>query len=77
MIRRHERRFDEIARIEIRTAWKTVNIERQFHGELLTFAVNVGTDAAAGAASALFSPAIDMSDRAKAILAGSRRSHSA
>jgi hypothetical protein len=59
MIRRHERRFDEIARIEIRTAWKTVNIERQFHGELLTFAVNVGTDAA------------------KAILAGSRRSHSA
>jgi hypothetical protein len=71
MIRRHERRFDEIARVEVRTAWKTVNIEMRFHGELMTFAVNVGTNAAAGAALALFPPTIDMSDRAKAMLSGS------
>ncbi|WP_157222651.1 hypothetical protein [Novosphingobium sp. AP12] len=71
MIRRHERRFDDIARIEVRTVWKTVNIEMQFRGELLTFAVNVGTTAAAGAALALFPPAVDMSERAKAILSGS------
>jgi hypothetical protein len=70
MIRKYERQFDEIARIEVRTAWKTMNIEMQFRGELLTFAVNVGTNAAAGAALALFPPTIDMSDRAKAILSG-------
>jgi len=39
----------------------------QFHGELLTFAVNVGTSAGAGAALALLPPTIVMSERAKAI----------
>lgn len=70
MVRRHERRFDEIARIEVKIAWKTVNIEMQFHGELLTFAVNAGTTAAAGAALALFPSALDTSEHAKAILSG-------
>lgn len=71
MIRKQERRFDEIERIEIRTAWKTVNIELHFRGELLTFAVNVGTLAAAQAALALFPATVAMSDRAKSVLAGS------
>lgn len=71
MIRKQERRFDEIERIEIRTAWKTVNIEMHFSGELLTFAVNVVTLAAAQAALALFPATVAMSDRAKSVLAGS------
>lgn len=75
MIRKYDRRFDEITRIEVRTAWKTVNIEMQFHGDLLTFAVNIGTIAAARSALALFPPRINMSERAKAILSG--RVHSA
>jgi hypothetical protein len=71
MIRKHERHFDEIERIEVRTAWKTVNIEMHFRGELLTFAVNVGTLAAAQAALTLFPATIALSDRARSVLAGS------
>lgn len=71
MIRKHERRFDEIERLELRTAWKTVNIEMHFRDERLTFAVNVGTLSAAQAALALFPATVVMSDQAKSVLAGS------
>lgn len=71
MIRKNERRFDEIERVELRTAWKTVNIEMHFRGERLTFAVNVGTTAAARAALALFPATVVLSDQAKSVLAGS------
>lgn len=71
MIRKNERRFDEIERVELRTAWKTVNIEMHFRGGRLTFAVNVGTTAAARAALALFPATVVMSDQAKSVLAGS------
>jgi hypothetical protein len=70
MIRKNERRFDEIERVELRTTWKTVNIEMHFRGELLTFAVNVGTRAAARAALALFPATVAMSDQARSALAG-------
>lgn len=71
MIRRHERRFADIERVELRTAWKTVNVEMHFRGELLTFSVNVGTVAAARAALALFPKTVAMSDQARFVLAGS------
>ena len=71
MIKKRERRFEEIERIEVRTAWKTVNIEMHFRGEMLTFAVNVGTLPAAQAALVLFPATVPMSDRARAVLAGS------
>jgi hypothetical protein len=71
MIRKNERRFDEIERVELRAAWKTVNIEMHFRGERLTFAVNVGTTAAARAVLALFPDTVVMSDQAKSVLAGS------
>lgn len=69
MIRKHERAYAEIAQIDIRTAWKTVNIDLQFHGELLTFAVNVGTESAAREALVLFPATVPMTSRAKAMLA--------
>lgn len=71
MIRQNERLFDEIEKVELRTAWKTVNIEMHFRGERLTFAVNVGTTAAARAALSLFPATVTLSDQAGLVLVGS------
>lgn len=71
LIRTYERRFEDIARTGSGLPGRRLNIEMQFQGELLTFTVNVGTTAAAGAALALFPPEVDMSDGAKAIVSSS------
>lgn len=47
VIRRRNRSFADIEHVDVRTSWKTVNIEFLFRGEMLTFAVNAGNDATA------------------------------
>lgn len=67
VIRRHRRSFTQIELVDVRTAWKTVNIEVQFRGEPLTLAVNVGTELSAQAALALFPSSVPMTAKALAL----------
>jgi hypothetical protein len=65
VIRKHKRAFADIEQVDIRTAWRTVNIEVLFRGEILTLAVNVGTEAAARSTLALFPATTPMTLRAR------------
>lgn len=70
VIRKRERSFAEIERVDVRTFWKTVNLDIAFRGDLLTLAANVGTLERAREALALFPPGVPMTPRAQAVLAG-------
>ena len=67
VIKQHKRPFVDIEQVDVRTAWRTVNIEILFRGAALTFAANVGTEDAARAALALFPASTPMTSRARAI----------
>ena len=67
VIRRHRRAFTQIEMVDVRTAWKTVNIEVHFRGEALTLAVNVGTELTAGSALALFPASVPMTAKVLAL----------
>lgn len=69
VIRLNERPFSAIERVDVRTAWKTVNIEIRFRGAALTLAANVGTTDLARQALALLPADVPMTDRARAVLA--------
>lgn len=47
VIRRYQRSFAAIERVELHMHWRTVNVEFRFRGALLTLAVNAGTEALA------------------------------
>jgi hypothetical protein len=70
VIRKRERSFSEIERVDVRTFWQTVNIDIAFRGALLTMVGNVGTLEQARAAVALFPPGVPLTARARAVLAG-------
>ena len=70
VIRTHERRFSDIERVDVRTAWATVNIEMRFRGDALTLMANVGTRELARATLDLLPATIALTPRARAILAG-------
>jgi hypothetical protein len=69
VIKLRERPFSDIERIDVRTAWATVNIELRFHDEALTLMANVGTEKLARATLELLPKSIALTPRAKAILA--------
>lgn len=69
VIRTHERPFSDIERIDVRTAWATVNIEMRFRGEALTLMANVGTKKLAKATLELLPATIALTPRARATLA--------
>lgn len=71
VIKLRERPFSDIERIDVRTAWATVNIELRFHSEALTLMANVGTQKLARATLELLPKNIALTPRARAILAGS------
>jgi hypothetical protein len=68
VLRTHKRSFADIEQIDVQTAWRTVNIEVLFRGDVLTLAVNVGTEATARATLALFPAATPMTIRARMLL---------
>ena len=70
MIKLRERPFSDIERIDVRTAWATVNVEMRFHGEALTLMANVGTQKLARATLELLPATIALTPRARAVLAG-------
>lgn len=70
VIRKRERAFSEIERVDVRTFWQTVNIDIAFRGELLTMVGNVGTLEHAKAALALLPPSVPLTARARVVLAG-------
>lgn len=69
VLRRQKRAWADIELIDVRTTWRTVNIEMQFRGALLTFAANVGDAQAAHRALALVPAGTPMTARASAIRA--------
>ena len=70
VIKLRERPFSDIERIDVRTAWATVNIEMRFRGEALTLMANVGTRELARATLDLLPATIALTPRARATLAG-------
>jgi len=70
VIRTHERPFSDIERVDVRSAWATVNIEMRFRGDALTLMANVGTKELARATLELLPATIALTPRARAILAG-------
>jgi hypothetical protein len=67
VIRKHRRPFTRIEMVDVRSGWKTVNLEVQFRGDVLTLAVNVGTELTARSALALFPSSVPMTAKALAI----------
>jgi hypothetical protein len=63
-----ERPFSAIEQIDVRTAWKTVNIEIRFHGTWLTLAFNVGATDLARQVLALLPASAPMTSRAQSLL---------
>jgi hypothetical protein len=71
VMRLTKRSFEDIDMVDVRTAWRTVNIEMQFRDQLLTFAGNVGTEEVAQRALSLFPAKTPMTTKAYAMrLAG-------
>ena len=68
VIRKHKRAYADITQVDVRTAPGTVNIEIQFRDELLTLAVNVGTNKTAKTALAHFPSSTIFTPRALAVL---------
>jgi hypothetical protein len=67
VIKEYRRSFADIEQVDVRTAWRTANIEIQFRGAALTFAANVGAEEAAQSALALFPASTPMTSRTRVI----------
>lgn len=64
VMRKHERSFAQVERIDVHKSWRTVNIEFLFSGERLTLTVNAGTDAVARTILGLIPDSVPMSSQA-------------
>ena len=69
VIRRQRRSFDEIECVDVRQAWRTVNLGFTFRGSIFTFAANVGTVALAEHIIASLASDVPLSSRAQALRA--------
>lgn len=67
VIRRQYRAFAEIACVDVRQNWRTVNLDFTFHGSIFTFAANVGTVALAAHVIASLPPGVPLSPRAQTL----------
>lgn len=69
VVRRHQRSWNEIERIDIRQAPGTVNFDVTFRGALLTFSANLGAVPLAMRVLSLIPASVTLSDRAVAVKA--------
>lgn len=70
VIAHNERPFEAIERVDVRTAWRTVNLCFRFRGALSTFSANVRTIDEATRALRLLPDGIPLSNRARQIRSG-------
>lgn len=71
VIRRKRRRYTDISNVDLRTAWRTVNVVLEFHGSIRSFVGNTANQANAVAAlKILESKGCPLSERARAALQG-------
>ena len=71
VIARNERRFDEIEQVDVKTAWRTVNLCFRFKGMVTTFSANVRTLEEAARALRLLPDELPFSKSAQQIREGS------
>lgn len=70
VIARGEQPFDAIEQVDVRTAWRTVNLCFRFHGGLTTFSANVRTLEGATLALRLLPDRVPLGDRARELRSG-------
>jgi|KBSSwiStaDraftv2_1062776.scaffolds.fasta_scaffold113562_3 hypothetical protein len=68
VLRLRERAFAEIEEIDVRTAFRTVNLRLLFHNSAFVFSGNVGTVDAAKLVLPLFASHVQLSERAARLL---------
>lgn len=67
VVRQQRRSFEEIARVDVRQAPGTVNLDVTFHGSMFTLAANVGTVQLAAHVIGLLPSGVPLSSRAQAV----------
>lgn len=70
VIVKRERHFSEIESVDVRTAWRTVNLYFRFREGPGTFSANVREQAEAGRALRLLQGKVRLGERARKILLG-------
>ncbi|MET0338509.1 MAG: hypothetical protein ABW063_12210 [Caulobacter sp.] len=71
VIRTTEHAMADVELVDVRTAWKTVNLHIRFKGQALTYAANLGSRSLARDALTLLPSHVPMTSRAKALQDGS------
>lgn len=66
-----EQAFPAIEQVDVRTAWRTVNLCFRFKGAIRTFSANVRTPEEATRALAMLPDSVPLSERARALRTGS------
>jgi len=72
VIARNERRFDEIEQVDVKTAWRTVNLCFRFKGAVTTFSANVRELDEAARALKLLPEHVPLGERARELRPGTQ-----